>query len=82
MLHSQKSGKVNYLVTFIWYATQSKEWKGKLFSNLYMVRYIVKSGKVNYLEIFIWYATQSKEWKGKLLSNLYMVRYIVKRVER
>ena len=34
-----------------------KEWKGKLFSNLYMVRYIVKSGKVYYLETFIWYAT-------------------------
>jgi hypothetical protein len=39
--YRQKSGKLNYLVTFIWYAL-SQEWKGKLFSNLYMVRYIVK----------------------------------------
>ena len=54
----KRYGKVEryYLVTFIWYAL-SQEWKGKLFSNLYMVRYIVKSGKVNYLVTFIWYAT-------------------------
>jgi hypothetical protein len=32
-----KSGKVNYIVTFIWYAL-SQEWKGKLYSNLNMVR--------------------------------------------
>ena len=45
---------------------QSKEWKGKLFRNIVVVRYIVK--RVERVE--------------KLFRNLYMVRYIVKRVER